>query len=140
MNKLYKNVFVIDDSKADISFIQEAFNDNDLIHKVSPFTDSSSFIKRTRESSYWETIPDLILLDLNMPEISGLTVADTLRGNPRYENVPIVILSGSDNEKDKQEGYSHGANAYLKKPDDYSGWIEMIDNLDKTWLKEEMSN
>lgn len=138
MNKLYKNVFVIDDSKADITFIQEAFNDNDLIHKVSPFTNSTSFIKRSQESSYWDIIPDLILLDLNMPETSGLTIADTIRRNPKYENVPIVILSGSDSEGDVQEGYSHGANAYIKKPDDYSGWIAMIDNLDKIWLKEKM--
>jgi CheY-like chemotaxis protein len=135
MNKLYKNVFVIDDSKEDILLIKEAFKDNELIHKVSSFLDSTSFIEYAETESLFLAPPDLILLDLKMPKANGITVTNILRKNERFRNIPIVILSGTEDQNDIYDSYNSGANIFIKKPSSYDEWVHVIKTLDKIWLE-----
>src|SRR5437868_2307032 len=134
MKKLYKNVFMIDDNKIDIMIVKKAFEDNDLIHKVSSFMDSSEFIKYAQEKSILRTIPDVILLDLNMPEPNGLQVTNILRQNKNYADVPIIILSNSENQNDIYQSYNNGANIFIKKPEKYPEWVEVVKSIDQMWL------
>jgi DNA-binding response OmpR family regulator len=63
-----------------------------------------------------EIEPDLFILDAMMPEMSGYEVADAVRKNHRYKEIPIIMLSGLDSMRDHRTGYDHGVSIYLTKP------------------------
>jgi two-component system, chemotaxis family, response regulator Rcp1 len=140
MSRLYKNVFLIDDSKMDISLIREAFDENELIHKVNHFTDSTKFISYIQDPGYWQNTPDLILLDWNMPKADGQELTRILRSSTRYKNVPIIILSGLSDERLKNETTVSGADDYFRKPSDYEGWVKLIGRINDCWLEKEYVN
>lgn len=106
-----QTILVIDDSPTIVKFVSfslrnQGFNvmtacdGMDAIEKISNNPDSV----------------DLIITDLNMPNVDGYEFISTLRRNSKYQNVPIIILSSEEDDDDKQKGLEAGANSYLVKP------------------------
>ena len=135
MDKLYKKIFIIDDSREDIFFFKEACRANELIHKVRSFDDSLEFIDFSREGNSFSNLPDLIILDLNMPKVSGFSVIQELRDNDRYRNIPIIMLSSTSNQTEVYESYNLGANFFIRKPLTFKEWIQVVETIDKVWLE-----
>jgi DNA-binding response OmpR family regulator len=79
-------------------------------------------------------LPQLVLLDLKLPRKDGLEVLGELRGNPRTELLPIVILTSSREERDLVEGYRLRANSYVRKPVDFTQFSEAVRHLGLYWL------
>lgn len=79
--------------------------------------------------------PVLILLDIKLPGIDGLEVLRRLRANPRMRFVPVVMLSSSKEEQDLKEAYRNGANSFLRKPVDFTQFMEYIRLLSLYWLQ-----
>ncbi len=78
--------------------------------------------------------PELILLDLNMPRMGGLEVLQRLRQNPRGRVIPVVILTTSDEERDRFQSYELGCNSYIRKPIDYDQFLGALHQLGRYWL------
>jgi two-component system response regulator len=78
--------------------------------------------------------PQVVLLDLNLPKVSGLEVLRQLRANERTKHLPVVILTSSNEEKDRLQGYDNGANSYVRKPVDFNQFIESVRQLGLYWL------
>ncbi|MCC7362099.1 MAG: response regulator [Anaerolineales bacterium] len=78
--------------------------------------------------------PSLILLDLNLPRISGLAVLRRLRAAPETALLPVVVLTASQEEHDLLSSYALGANSYLRKPADYQQFVEVVHRLEAYWL------
>lgn len=78
--------------------------------------------------------PCLVLLDLNMPKIGGLEVLKRLRADERTRLIPTVILTTSREERDLVEGYSLGANSYIRKPVDFAQFAKVIEQVGLYWL------
>lgn len=78
--------------------------------------------------------PQVILLDLKLPRVDGLEVLRRLRADPRTRLVPVVILTSSDEERDRLEGYRLGANSYVRKPVDFGEFAEAVGRLGLYWL------
>ncbi len=78
--------------------------------------------------------PQLILLDLKLPKVDGLEVLQRLRQDDRTRLLPVVILTSSKEQRDLVEGYSLGANSYIRKPVDFDQFIEAVRQLGLYWM------
>jgi CheY-like chemotaxis protein len=79
-------------------------------------------------------LPQVVLLDLNLPKVNGLEVLRQVRANERTKLLPVVILTSSNEEKDRLHGYDNGANSYVRKPIDFNQFIESVRQLGLYWL------
>lgn len=79
-------------------------------------------------------LPQIILLDLNLPKIGGLDVLRRIRETQSMRLLPVVILTSSKEEQDLINGYSLGANSYIRKPVDFNQFIEAVHQLGLYWL------
>ncbi len=78
--------------------------------------------------------PDLILLDLRMPHVSGLEVLAIVKKDPELQTIPVVVLTTSDVEEDRLAARACGVDGYVTKPVDFDKFITLIDTLCVTWL------
>jgi len=79
-------------------------------------------------------MPQVVLLDLKLPKISGLEVLRRLRATERTRFLPVVILTTSNEDQDRLQGYSLGANSYVRKPVEFDRFIEAVRQLGLYWL------
>ena len=79
-------------------------------------------------------MPQVILLDLKLPKVDGLEVLRRVRAHERTRLLPIVILTSSNEERDRINGYGLGANSYVRKPVDFAQFIEAVRQLGLYWL------
>jgi CheY-like chemotaxis protein len=79
-------------------------------------------------------LPTVVLLDIGLPRLSGLEVLERLRADPRTELLPVVILTSSDEERDRLKSYQMGANSFVRKPVDFSEFAETVARLGVYWL------
>ena len=81
-----------------------------------------------------DDLPAVVLLDLNLPKLDGLTVLKSVRADERIKHLPIVILTSSDEDKDRLSAYEHFANSYVQKPVDYDHFVAASRDLGLYWL------
>jgi two-component system response regulator len=79
-------------------------------------------------------MPQIILLDLNLPKVGGLDVLRRIRENMSMRLLPVVILTSSKEDQDLINGYSLGANSYIRKPVDFNQFVEAVHQLGLYWL------
>ena len=78
--------------------------------------------------------PNLVLLDLRLPKVDGIDVLNAIKGSERHRNIPVVVLTTSNSERDVALAYAGHANSYLVKPAGYREFAEMIKVLGRYWL------
>ena len=92
------------------------------------------FAKGTYATRNASEVPQVILLDLNLPKVSGLEVLRQIRGDERTKLLPVVILTSSNEDRDLNRGYALGANSYIVKPVDFTQFSEAVRQLGLYWL------
>ncbi|MEA5551463.1 response regulator [Anabaena cylindrica UHCC 0172] len=128
-------LLIIEDNPDDIELTLLAFEQTGLQENVIIARDGVEAINYLfAENNTSESLPDLILLDLQLPRINGLEVLRQIRANSRTRLLPIVILTTSNEERDRLQGYGLGCNSYIRKPVDYDQFVDVIQQLGMYWL------
>lgn len=132
-------ILLVEDDRMDIELTLDAFRDVKLeneIRTVQTGEDALDYLlgrgKYTDRGH--NPLPDLILLDLKLPGISGLDVLKTIKQTPFLKRLPVIILTSSKEESDRAAGYDYGVNSYLVKPISFSGFLEVVRNICDYWL------
>ncbi len=123
---LKSKILYVDDDKDDCIFLLESFAacGNDNLICASNGEEAISYLSKDKE----DDLPSLIILDLNMPKKNGRETLNYLKSTPNLANIPVVVLSTSENDKDKEDCVHLGAVSYMKKPVHYSGYKEIVKN------------
>ncbi len=128
-------ILLVEDNVDDIALTMRALERANIANEVLVAHDGAEAIEQLfgRYDAGLKA-PALILLDLNLPKISGLEVLRTVRSDERSKLIPTVILTSSAEQEDILAGYSHGANAYVRKPVKFSEFVAAVSTLGMFWL------
>jgi CheY-like chemotaxis protein len=130
------DVLLVEDDEGDILITREAFEFHKIrnpLHVVTDGEQALQFVRRTGPFSDAPR-PGLILLDVNLPRLSGLEVLAELKRDPELLLIPVVILTTSQAEEDILRSYELHANAYVSKPVDFEHFIEAIRQIDDFFM------
>lgn len=126
-------IYAVDDDEDDRFLIKEALKSySDCV--VTFFEDGESLLSKLANSPK-ENLPSLILLDLDMPGVSGYEVLQTLRANPDLCFLPALVLSATRSEQTVRKAYELGANTFMSKPHSFPEMVQLLQSTYSYWLK-----
>jgi len=130
------NVLLVEDEPADAYLVQLAFQESQLDIELQRVVDGREALSYLRKEPPFAAAlrPGLILLDLNMPGMSGLEFLSVIKADKDLKRLPVVILTTSDSDKDIAGCYEMGASGYITKPIDIDRFIQVIKGLGDYWL------
>lgn len=132
-------ILLVEDSPDDEALTLRAFKRNNMLNQIVVAHDGVEALDFLFGTGQYEgrdlsIMPSLILLDLKLPKLDGMEVLKILRGNPKTNCLPVVILTSSKEDLDLIQSYELGANSYVRKPVDFNQFIEAVRQLGLYWL------
>lgn len=128
-------IMLVEDNPDDEELTLVAFEESRLLNEVVVARDGAEALEYLLDpAGKGHALPHLILLDLNLPKVSGLEVLRKLRQNPRTRLLPVVMLTTSKEESDLINSYDLGCNSYIRKPVVFTEFIEAVRQLGMYWL------
>ena len=132
-------IVIADDDDDDFLIIKEAYEEADLTSNIVRVSDGEDLMNyllcRDKYKNQTLQHPILILLDLNMPKKDGREVLKEIRLHKELYKIPIIVLTTSNLEKDINESYSLGVHSFIRKPVNYSDFVEVFRTFKKYWLE-----
>lgn len=134
-----KVILLVEDNPDDEALTLRALRKNNIFNEVVVARDGEEaveylFATGRHEGRDISIQPQVILLDLQLPKLSGLEVLKCLRTDERTELLPVVILTTASEEQDITASYESGANSYIRKPVDFNQFTEAVKQLGLYWL------
>jgi CheY-like chemotaxis protein len=131
---------LIEDDRGDQVLTREALRESGLAHEVVVLSSGEEALHYLRHKGRYSPPahaprPDLILLDLNMPRISGRQVAAQLKEDPGLRSIPVIVLSTSGYSTDVRRCYEEGVNSYVQKPIEFDEFVRTISAVESYWLR-----
>ena len=129
-------LLIIEDNPGDVRLLEEAFHElgaNVKIRIAKDGAEGIALLLNTVMDNPWR--PDLILLDLNLPKISGHEVLAQIKSDPRTRSIPVIVLTSSKAESDIRRAYESHANAYLRKPSTLDGLLTAAQDVKNFWME-----
>lgn len=139
MNAEEIEILLVEDSAADAELTLHALRKNARVNRVYVARDGEEalnflFANGTYQERIRQPLPPLVLLDLKLPKVDGLSVLRTLKQDRRTRSMPVIVLTSSTEEKDLIASYDLGVNSYIQKPVDFDQFRGTVDTLALYWL------
>ena len=131
------NILLVEDDEIDVMNVRRAFQKNHIANPLFVAGDGVEALEQLRGG----VIPGgrrIVLLDLNMPRMNGIEFLKALRADPALASTPVVVLTTSNDERDKIDAYDLNVAGYLLKPVTFSNFCEVMAALNKYWTLVEM--
>jgi two-component system response regulator len=134
-----KMILLVEDNANDEALTLRALKKHKIMNPVVVVRDGAEaldwlFGRGAHAARDVSILPQVVLLDLKLPKVSGLEVLRAVRADPRTKRLPIVLLTSSGEDQDVMAGYDLGANSYVRKPVDFGDFAEAIRQLGLYWL------
>jgi len=130
-------ILLAEDNPGDVKLTRKALQSGNIRSNLHVVKDGVEVMKFLRQEGEYadEPRPELILLDLNMPKKDGRQVMTEMEDEPELRRIPVVVLTSSDAEEDIVQSYELNANAYLTKPVDFDGFVDIVERLEHFWFE-----
>jgi CheY-like chemotaxis protein len=131
-------ILMVEDSPADSNVIEILLKRERFPFRIHLVKDGEEAIGFLRRLGGYESAPTpaLILLDLNLPKLDGISVLRELKSDPELKGIPVIVITSSVRDEDVRASYEMSAACYLKKPRDLAGYREMLSLLRKFWFEQ----
>ena len=132
-------ILLVEDNPADVEITRRALRESAAPVELIVVRDGQEALDYLlRQGSHaadvaWR-MPDLVLLDLNLPRLTGRDVLQRLRATEAFRSVPVVVLTTSKRPEDIRDLYAAGANTYIEKPQDFNQFVEVLRTVRQYWL------
>ncbi|APY08082.1 response regulator [Winogradskyella sp. J14-2] len=129
------NILLIEDDMIEVMKLKRATDSLQLNHKITEANNGEEALQLLEKK---DSLPDIILLDLNMPKINGIEFLKILKTDERLKYIPTIILTTSSNQRDLLECFRVGIAGYILKPLKYEEYVSKIENLLAYWSINEL--
>lgn len=130
------HILLVEDNEGDILLTVEAFADGKVTNDISVVKDGKEAIDFLNQVGIYSTseIPDLILLDINLPKHNGHEVLQVIKSTEKLKSIPVIMLTTSSSEIDVLRAYKNHANCYITKPIDVLDFMKVISQIEDFWF------
>jgi two-component system, response regulator len=139
MRSTETTILLVEDNPDDVFLTLRTLKKNKIGNKIFVVSDGVEaldylFCQHRYAGRSPTDLPQLVLLDLRLPKMDGMEVLERIRADERTHNLPVVILTGSDEEQKLVESYKRGANAFMRKPVDFEQFRAAVPELGMSWV------
>ena len=129
-------ILLAEDNPGDAKLTRKALEQGKVINNLHVVTDGVDAMAYLRQEGEYadRPRPDLVLLDLNMPRKDGREVLQDIKSDDDLRRIPVVVMTSSEAEEDIVQSYDLHANAYVTKPIDFNGFLDVVGSLEDFWL------
>jgi CheY-like chemotaxis protein len=132
-----QSILLVEDNDDDAELASLAFKEANIVNPLIRIDDGVAALDylfgRGEHAGRPEELPAVVLLDLNLPRLSGIEVLAAIRGNERTRHLPVVILTSSSEDRDRLGAYDNRANSYVQKPVDQDQFVTAVRQLGLYW-------
>lgn len=132
--KINHRIVIVDDDADDREIIKDAFV-NSGTDQEYVFLENGDKLMEYLEINLANSLPSLILLDLNMPGKDGRETLKEIKTDNRYQHIPTIVFTTSSSHRDRIMAYSLGANCFITKPDTFNKLIDLANCISRLWLQ-----
>lgn len=127
-----REILLVDDNPADAALVHDALDHSARRSRLTCLLDGEEALAHLRECLS-TALPDLMILDLNLPKKDGRAVLTELRADPRFRKIAVVVFSSSQSQDDIARSYELGANCYVSKPINLPGFFLAVRSIEEFW-------
>ena len=130
------DILVIEDNPGDVRLTEEAFKEAEISCELHVASDGEEALDFLYQRCGYESAvrPDVVLLDLNLPKVDGLSVLEEIGTDPLLRRIPVVVLTSSEAPEDIAKAYELRVNAYLTKPNTPDEFVSLVQTLEAFWF------
>ena len=130
-------ILLVEDNPGDVRLTEEAFKDCNIQVDLDVVSDGEQAIRYLNRIEPYQNskLPDLVLLDLNLPKLNGREVLELIKSNAELRHIPVVILTTSSAEQDVHASYELNLNCYIKKPLEYEKFAATVRSIERFWFE-----
>ena len=135
-NTKLAEILLVEDNEGDIELTKEAFEDAKFRNNLHIVEDGDEALNYLFKRNGYENavLPDIILLDLNLPGTDGKEVLEVIKADEMLKRIPVIVLTSSEADKDIVDSYDLHANCYIVKPVNASKFMEVVQSIKNFWI------